>query len=465
MSDFASNSTRRDQQYWIAAGKKMIADRQRRIDRTRNWKFDTIATHGLYDLSQALEHNNGSIMEPAYLSTAQAYENSFAMEVALSYQMPSWCYSRIANPSNYFLEETAALLEIYGSDLEASCVATSSGMSAIRTATEPFLVKDDRLPPPNIVACSKVYGGTFQQFSVRRQQEQGIEVRWVQHPSNVAEWSAKIDTGTRFVYGEFPSNPSVSIFDIAAVAELAHAQEIPLIVDATCSSPALTRPLTRGADIVVQSATKVMAASGSTVVGLVIARKNITSKIGNEEMLADFATWVKLWPYRDNGPNLHPMGAFLALNDLRTLRARIAQMSRTAQQVAQFLENHPKVDQVFYPGLESYHAHALAKRYMQLVDSDEHLYGYMLMAEIREARDGVNTNTRKFYDGLEMVWRATDLGRVKTIATMNAISTHQQQGETGRALAAVKPNAVRIAVGVEHPDDIIADLEKGLDRI
>lgn len=451
--------------YWVDLGQKMIADRQRRIDRTKNWKFDTIATHGLYDLSQALDCNNSSIMEPVYLSTAQAYRNSYEMEAGLSYRMPNWCYSRIANPSNYFLEETAALLEIYGTDLAASCVATASGMSAIRTATEPFLVRDDGLPAMNIVSSAKVYGGTFQQFSVRRGQEQGIEVRWVTDPTNLDEWAAKIDAGTRFVYGEFPSNPTVDIFDIAAVAALAHRNGIPLIVDSTCASPALTRPLAWGADIVVQSATKVMAASGTTIVGLIIARKNIVSKVGSDEMKADFATWAKLWPYRDNGPGLHPMGAIMTLNDLRTLRSRIAQMSATALAVARFLEGHPKVDRVFYPGLESYHAHKLAQKYLRLVDDGKNAYGYMLMAEIKEARENDNSNTRKFYDGLDMIWRATDLGRVKTVATMNAISTHQQQGEEGRALASIKPNAVRIAVGVEHPDDIIADLERGLSQI
>ncbi|NQU27982.1 MAG: O-acetylhomoserine aminocarboxypropyltransferase/cysteine synthase [Candidatus Marinimicrobia bacterium] len=443
----------------------MIADRQRRIEQAKNWKFDTVATHGLYDLTQALEMNNGSIMEPVYMSTAQAYEDSYHMEAGLSYQMPNWCYSRIANPSTYFLEETAALLETYGTDLQASCVATSSGMAAIRTATEPFLIKDNSLPPINIVASAKVYGGTFQQFSVRRGQEQGIDIRWVTDPTDLNEWVEKIDAGTRFVYGEFPSNPSVDIFDIEAVAELAHQNGIPLIVDSTCASPALTRPLTFGADIVVQSATKVMAASGTTVVGLLIAKHNIVSKVGIDEMKADFATWTKFWPFRDNGPGLHAMGAIMTLNDIRTLRSRIAQMSDTALIVSKFLEDHPKVDRVLYPGLESYHARDLSKKYLQLVDSDNNAYGYMLMIEIKEARDSENINTRKFYDGLNMIWRATDLGRVKTVATMNAISTHQQQGEEGRALASIKPNAVRIAVGVEHPDDIITDLENGLNQI
>lgn len=197
------------------------------------------------------------------MSSAQAYSNSAEMETALSCQMPTWAYSRIANPSTSFLEETMALLETYGSDVQASALATSSGMSAIRTATDPSLIEDKRFPNRNNVVSAKVYGGTFQQFWVRRFQEQGIEVRWVTNPLDLADWSAKIDQGTRLVFGEFPSNPSVAVFDIEQVAKLAHDNTLPLIVDSTCASPALTRPLVHGADIVVQSASKVLAAPAS----------------------------------------------------------------------------------------------------------------------------------------------------------------------------------------------------------
>ncbi len=455
----------KDLSYWIETGQKMMKDRQRRIDRTRSWKFDTIATHGLYDMSQAFELNNGSIMEPVYMSPAQAYRDSYEMEAGLSYQMPNWCYSRIANPSTFFLEETIALLETYGTDLEATGLATSSGMSAIRTATDPFLAKMDELPPPNIVASAKVYGGTFQQFWVRRFQEQGIEVRWIRDSQNVLEWAANVDEGTRFVYGEFPSNPSVAIFDIEKIAELAHSFECPLIVDSTCASPALTRPFQFGADIVIQSASKVIGASGTSIIGLLTARKNLVSKVEDPEMKADFGMWAKLWPYRDNGPALHPMAAVLTLNDLRGLRPRIVQMSQTAQTVAEYLEHHPKTDKVFYPGLKSFQGYELARKYMKAVDSDDNMYGFMLSVEISEKNPDSNVNARKFYDGLEMIWRATDLGRVKTVATMNSISTHQQQGEEGRELAGINPNAVRIAVGLEAPEDIISDLEKGFAAI
>ena len=458
-------SAEKDVAYWIEKGKQMVADRKQRIAMAKTWKFDTIATHGLYNAEQATEYNNASIMEPVYLTPAQAYANSAEMEVALSYQMPNWCYSRIANPSSYFLEEAAALLETYGSDVQASCLATSSGMSAIKTATDPFLVKDKNFPNPNIVTSAKVYGGTFQQFWIRRHQEQGIEIRWVTEPDNLEAWQSKIDENTRFVYGEFPSNPSVDIFDISEVAKLAHSFGIPLIVDATCASPALTRPLVLGADIVIQSASKVIGGSGTSIIGFLTAKLDITSKIGSDEMKADFATWAKFWPYRDNGPALNPMAAIMTLNDMRTLRMRIAQMSDNSLKTAQFLEAHPKVDKVHYPGLASYHAHELAKKYMKLADSDQNKFGYMLAVEIKEDKIGDSTNSRKFYDALKMIWRATDLGRVKTVATLNAISTHQQQGEEGRALASIKPNTCRIACGVEHADDIIYDIGQALESI
>ncbi len=455
----------RDRDYWLQRGQEMVADRQRRIARAKRWKFDTVATHGVYDLEQALNLNNGSIMEPVYLSPAQAYANSAEMETAMAYEMPTWCYSRIANPSTFFLEETAALMEAYGTDTEASCLATSSGMSAIKTATDPFLVRDAALPSPNIVASAKVYGGTFQQFWIRRYEEQGIEVRWVKDPMNLSEWESKVDKNTRFLYGEFPSNPSVEIFDIGDVAEMAHAAGVPLIVDATCASPALTRPLAHGADIVIQSASKVMGGSGSSIVGLVTSRKDIASKVGSDEMKADFAVWAKLWPYRDNGPALNPMAAIMTLNDMRTLRMRVAQMSDNTLQLARYLKEHPKVEDVHYPGLESHRSHDTAKKYMKLVDSNEHKYGYMLSFEIKEQNAGDSVHARKFYDHLQMIWRATDLGRVKTVATLNSISTHQQQGEEGRALADIKPSTCRLACGVENAEDIIADVDQALDRV
>ena len=450
---------------WIEKGQQMIADQQRRIKQAKKWKFDTVATHGVYDFQEAFERNNGSIMEPVYLTPAEAYADSAHMEAALAYEMPTWCYSRIANPSTFYLEQTAALLETYGSDIEASCCATASGMAAIRTATDPFLTNNPDFDKPNIVASAKVYGGTFQQFWERRAKEQGIEVRWVKESLDTAEWKSQIDEQTRFVFGEFPSNPAVALFDIEAVAKLAHDFDTVLIVDSTCASPALTRPLVWGADIVIHSASKVMGSSGTSIMGLLIAKKDIKSKFISDDANANFAIWAKLWPFRDNGPSVNPMAAIMTLNDMRSLRMRLEKMSGTALEVAEFLDAHPKISKVYYPGLKDFSGHEIAKKYMKLADTDKNMYGYMMAVEIKEEAENASVNARIFYDNLSMIWRATDLGRVKTVATLNAISTHHQQGEEGRALADIKPSTCRISIGIEDPSDIIAELSKALDAI
>ena len=435
----------------------------------RACRFDTIAVHGLYTMREAIENNQGSIIEPVYLSSSQGYRDSDEMEAALSYQIPSWAYSRIANPSLYYLEQTLALLEGYGVDAETSCCTTSSGMSAIASATDPFLAVDRTNPgrPMNFVATCQVYGGTFQQFSVRRMEERGIECRWVMDSSDLQEWESKIDGDTRFLYGELPSNPGLSFFDVRAVADLAHAHDLPLIVDSTVATPALLRPLAHGADIVVQSVTKTMASSGFAIAGAVIARKDIVSRFGSDEMKADFGTYLKLLPNRDMGPNLSPMNAILSLNDIRTLRSKIDLFSRSTMQVAEFLQGHPRVEKVNYLGLPSDPLHELASRYMFLVDSEHDLqygspvnrYGHLMSFCVR----GGAPAARKTFDALQRVFRATDLGRVKSVAAIPAISTHQQQGEQARSLAGIPANLVRLCVGGEHPDDIIADLSQALD--
>ena len=171
--------------------------------------------------------------------------------------------------------------------------------------------------------------------------ERGIECRWVVNSTDLEEWESKIDGDTRFLYGELPSNPGQAFFDLRAVAELAHAHGLPLIVDSTVATPALLRPLAHGADIVVQSVTKTMTSSGFGIAGAVIARKDLVSRRGPEEMKADFATYLKLLPNRDHGPNLSPMNAILSLNDLRTLRSKVDLFSRSTMQVAEFLAGHP----------------------------------------------------------------------------------------------------------------------------
>jgi len=447
---------------WETIGAHLAEREAERRAQMRHMRFDTIAVHGIYDAQAALA-NQGSINEPLFLSPAQHFAESDHMETALAYRMPAWTYTRIANPTVHYLEETLALLETYGSEVEARACATASGMAAVFMATEPFLPVDPSLPPPNIVASARCYGGTFMLFSQRYGLERGIDVRWVCEPLDLDEWASKIDEGTRFVYGEMPSNPSLAVFDIPAVARLAHAQGIPLIVDSTVATPALLRPLTLGADVAVHSLSKTMAGSGLVIAGALIARTDIPSRVGTDEMLADFATHVKLLPFRDHGPAMSPFNALMTLSDVRTVRARIDAWSRGAMAVATFLEAHPKVECVRYPGLASFAGHELARRDMWLADGDErgaavNRYGSLLAFDVR----GGPTVARRVFDALGLIWRATDLGRIKSVATIPAISTHQQQGEEGRKLACVPPHEIRLSIGGEHPDDLIADLERAL---
>jgi O-acetylhomoserine/O-acetylserine sulfhydrylase-like pyridoxal-dependent enzyme len=301
---------------------------------------------------------------------------------------------------------------------------------------------------------------------VRLMEERDIECRWVLDGTNLDEWASKIDKHTRLLYGELPSNPGLGFFDIEAVAKLAHSHNLPLICDSTIATPALLRPICHGADIVVQSVTKTLCSSGFGICGAVIAKKDLTSNIDNGPMKSDFASYVKYLPNRDYGPNLHPMQAIMALNDMRTLRSKVDLMSRNAMRVAQFLEHHPAVESVQYLGLPGHPLHELASRYMWLVDAEHdefygkpvNRYGHLLSFCVRGGAEAA----RKMFDRLQRIWRATDLGRIKSVATIPAISTHQQQGEKGRELAHIPPNMVRLCVGGEHPDDVIADLERAL---
>ena len=455
--------------YYIEAAKRSAAWHQEYIEKMKKCKFDTIAVHGVYSMQEALDFNQGSIIEPIYMSTSQAYRDSDEMEAALGYEVPTWCYSRIANPSMYYLEGVLALIEGYKSGHDTSCIATSSGMAAIHSAVEPFLHIDSEDPnkPINFVATSQVYGGTFQQFNVRKNRERNIEWRKIVNSNDISEWESKIDENTRFLYGEMPSNPGQAFFDLEKVAELAHMYGIVMIVDATVATPALMRPIAHGADIVIQSVTKTLATSGSSIVGAVIAKKNLVSKWGPEEMKEDFCMYLKALPNRDNGPNISPMNAIMALNDIRTLRSRVDLCSRSTMKVAKFLEQHPHIEQVDYLGLESHPLHELAKKYLVLVDSEEdelygekvNRFGHLMSFRVK----GGAQAARDVFDGMQRIWRATDLGRIKSVATIPAISTHSQQGEEGRKLADIPGNLIRLCVGAEHPDDIIADLSQALE--
>jgi O-acetylhomoserine/O-acetylserine sulfhydrylase-like pyridoxal-dependent enzyme len=281
-------------QKYIDEAKDLCRERDAQLALAKKWKFDTIAVHGLYSLEEAYKRNQGAVIEPLYLSSSQSYRDSDELEAALAYLIPTWCYTRIANPTTYYLEWALALLEGYGSGVDTSCCVTGSGMAAIAMAVDPFLVKQKDGEKINFVSCIQVYGGTFQLFNIRRSQERGAEVRWVLHPDSIQDWKSRIDENTRFLYMEAPSNPQQSFCDIKAVADLAHQWGIPFIVDATCATPALMRPIAHGADIVVHSLTKSITAGGTAIGGALISRKPITTKIVNDHPLfkASFAEYV-----------------------------------------------------------------------------------------------------------------------------------------------------------------------------
>jgi O-acetylhomoserine/O-acetylserine sulfhydrylase-like pyridoxal-dependent enzyme len=437
---------------YVKEAEKFLVQKEKQIARIKKLKFDTIAVHGLYTVEEALSQNQGSVIEPLYLSTAQAYRDSDEMEAALAYLIPTWCYTRIANPTTYYLEWVLALLEGYQTGYDTSCLVTASGMSAIMLAVDSLLVKQkEGAEKINFVSSVQLYGGTFQHFTVRKMKERGIEIRWVDQQDDIEEWKAKIDENTRFLYSEAPSNPQQSFCDVKALVELAHSWEIPFIIDSTCATPALMRPIAYGADIVIHSLTKSITSGGLAVGGALISRKPIATKIKNENPLfrQSFAEYVKFLPYRDNGPAAAPLNALFALNDLRTLRSKMDLVSANSEKVAEYLSQHPKVYQVGYLGLESFSLHNLAKKYMKLVDSDDgkgkevNRYGHLLSFRV----DGPPQNARKVFDNLKIIFRAGDLGRIKSIATIPAISTHLQQGEEARAKADVPPQMIRLCVG------------------
>jgi cystathionine beta-lyase/cystathionine gamma-synthase len=202
---------------------------------------------------------------------------------------------------------------------------------------------------------------------------------------------------------------------------------------------------------------------------VVIARKGLVTNIPNDELKNDFALYVKYLPNRDFGPNLHPMQAILSLNDIRTLRSKMDLMSRNTMKVAEHLQQDKRVERVEYLGLKDHPLHELASKYMWLVDSeyDEQYkkpvnrYGHLFSFCVKGGPDKAHL----FFDKLQRIWRATDLGRIKSVATIPAISTHQQQGEEGRKLAHIPGNMIRLCVGGEHPDDVIRDIDQALAQV
>ncbi|MFD1832915.1 trans-sulfuration enzyme family protein [Streptomyces desertarenae] len=425
-------------------------------------RFTTLAISGAYDHAESA-HHLGALSEPAHLATAQSFPSMEAMLAATAEDGDGWVYTRRGNPTVRLLEHTVAALEGYRADTAVSATLTATGMGAITLATMPLLSTafGDK---PNIVASPQCYGSTTMVFDKRYGQERDVDVRWVGDPLSVEDWARHIDGETRFLYAEAPSNPTVQLVDIPALSELARQAGIPLIVDATLATPALLRPLALGADIVVHSLTKAAGASGRSMGGAVIARHGLGLRGRPAELSADYAGYLRRGPLRDMGAVISPFNAWTILADIRELRGRVDAMSRTALQVARHLEEHAGVVEVFYPGLESHRSHRIAQRDMWLVDSEldggeaENRFGFLLcfrpVGGVRAAHEVM--------DRLRLIWRANNLGQVRSTATIPGATTHKQAADADPGRSPVPPDMIRLSIGIEHPEDLVRDLDQAL---
>jgi O-acetylhomoserine (thiol)-lyase len=371
-------------------------------------------------------------------------------------------YTRIMNPTQNVLEVRVAALEggIAG-------LALASGQAAITYAIQTITEAGD-----NIVSASALYGGTYNLFAHTMPQF-GIEVRFAdaRDPQSFAKL---IDAKTKAVYVETIGNPLGNVTDIAAIAKVAHDAGVPLIVDNTVPSPYLCRPIEHGADIVVQSLTKYIGGQGNSIGGMIIdsgkfpwAEHKSRFKRLNEpdvsyhgvvytEALgpAAYIGRARVVPLRNMGAAISPMNAWLILQGLETLPLRMDRICDNTLAVARFLQSHPKVEWVDYAGLPGHVDHEIAKRMMKGRASGLLTFGVK----------GGRAAGERFLDALELYTRLVNIGDTKSLATHPASTTHRQLSPEELAKAGVKEETVRLCMGIEHIDDLIADLTQALDK-
>jgi O-acetylhomoserine/O-acetylserine sulfhydrylase-like pyridoxal-dependent enzyme len=293
----------------------------------------------------------------------------------------------------------------------------------------------------DVVSSNRVYGGTFGLFETGLPR-MGAKVHWVTQPDSLEAWKKAITPRTKFLFVESPSNPALFIGDIRALADLAHEHKIPLVVDNTICTPALQRPIEMGADVVVHSTTKYIAGNASALGGIIIGSKRLVEE------------GIRQGPIRYLGPSMAPMNAWLFLLGLEHLSLRMERHCSNATALARWLEKHPMVESVNYPGLESNPYHRLVAPQMKGCSS-------LLSFVIR----GTYDDAVKVIDSLELWTHATHLGTCKTIVTHPASTTHSAMGEEEMRKAGIPPNLIRVSVGIETEADIIGDIEQALAKI
>tara|TARA_Y100000296_G_scaffold8443_1_gene9962 strand:+ start:611 stop:1882 length:1272 start_codon:yes stop_codon:yes gene_type:complete len=421
-------------------------------------KLESIALHEGY----TSEPTTKSAAVPVYQTTSYTFDNTQHGADLFDLKVPGNIYTRIMNPTTDVLEQRLAAME---GGIGALCVA--SGMAAITYALQCICEAGD-----NIVSTSQLYGGTFNLFA-HTLPRQGIEARMVSY-DDFAGFEAAIDERTKAVFCESIGNPAGNVVDIEKLAEIAHRHGVPLIVDNTVATPFLCRPFELGADIVVHSLTKYIGGHGTTVGGAIIDSGKFDWAANKERFAvlnepdpsyhgvvytealgpAAYIGRCRVVPLRNTGAALSPMNSFQLMQGLETLGLRMERHCENAEKLATFLQNHPKVDWVNYAALPDSKYHSECQKITGGKASGILSFGI---------KGGVEPCTR-FIDALEMILRLVNIGDAKSLACHPASTTHRQLNEEELASAGVSKDLIRISVGIEHIDDIIADVSQALDK-
>ena len=387
-----------------------------------SYGFDTLAIRSGQRRSSELEHN-----EAIFTTSSFVFENAAQAAARFAGDEPGNIYSRFTNPTTQAFERRLAAME--GGE---ACVATASGMAAITSLCIALLKAGD-----HIVSSRSIFGTTTTLFD-KYLPRFGIETSFVDL-TDPDDWKQSIRANTRLLFLETPSNPLSEIADIRLLADLAHENNCLLVVDNCFCTPALQRPLELGADIIVHSATKYLDGQGRIVGGAIVGPNPLV----DEELFGVI---------RSTGPSMSPFNAWVALKGLETLNLRMNAHSQNAIQLARFLEQHPRVERVFHPGLETNPQHELAK-------SQQYGFGGVVSFFVGGGRE----SAWKIIDSTELLSITANLGDVKTTITHPATTTHGRVSDELKARTGIGEGLIRVAVGLESIDDIVADLARGLD--
>lgn len=385
--------------------------------------FNTRAIRLAHERTHEREHSEAIFLTSSYLFDSAAHAQS-----VFKGDSTGNIYSRFTNPTVRTFERRLASLE--GGE---ACVATSSGMSAILAVTMALLQSGDHL-----VASTGLFGSTIGLFE-NYLKKFGVDVSYVTL-SEVARWEEAVRPNTKMLFLETPSNPLTEIGDITRLADIAHSKNALLVVDNCFCTPALQRPMEMGADIIIHSATKYLDGQGRCIGGAVVGNQ----KIVGEDVYAFLRT---------AGPTMSPFNAWVFTRGLETLSLRMAAHSKAAHRIASWLDEHPRVERVYYPGLVSHPQHELAT----VQQSD---FGGIVAFDIKGGQD----SAWKVVDSLKLISITANLGDVKSTITHPTTTTHHRISAEQRAAAGIGDGLLRIAAGLEDVDDLITDLDQALSR-